>query len=70
MFSSQWVLVRVTRQHVQCNPTRSEYRLVELQGPRCSIRSRAMYSDCTPDYIKMTALNIPAAVVVRNTFTH
>ena len=23
-----------------------------------------MYSDCTPDYIKMTALNIPAAVVV------
>ena len=36
----------------------------ELQGPRCSIRSRAMYSDCTPDYIKMTALNIPAAVVV------
>ena len=24
-----------------------------------------MYSDCTPDYYKMTALNIPAALVVR-----
>lgn len=23
-----------------------------------------MYSDCAPDYLKMTALNIPAAVVV------
>ena len=23
-----------------------------------------MYSDCTPDYLKMTALNIPAALVV------
>ena len=23
-----------------------------------------MYSDCAPDYIKMTALNIPAALVV------
>ena len=53
---------------MHCNPTPSEYKLVELQGPRCSIRSRAMYSDCTPDYIKMTALNIPAAVVVCHAF--
>ncbi|KAK9809994.1 hypothetical protein WJX72_003068 [[Myrmecia] bisecta] len=37
---------------------------VVQQGPRCSIRSRNMYSDCNPDYLKMTALNIPAAVVV------
>lgn len=25
-----------------------------------------MYSDCTPDYLKMTALNIPAALGVRH----
>lgn len=35
------------------------------QGPRCSIRSRKLYSDATPDYLKMTLLNLPAAVVVR-----
>ena len=37
---------------------------VAVQGPRCSIRSRAMYSDCSPAYLKMTALNLPAAVAV------
>ncbi len=35
------------------------------QGPRCSIRSRKLYSDATPDYVKMTLLNLPAALVVR-----
>ena len=35
-----------------------------LQGPRCSLRSGNMYSDASPDYVKMTALNIPAAVGV------
>ena len=25
-----------------------------------------MYSDCNPDYIKMTLLNLPAALLVRN----
>jgi hypothetical protein len=35
------------------------------QGPRCSIRSRKLYSDAIPDYGKMTLLNLPAAVLVR-----
>lgn len=35
-----------------------------LQGPRCSIRSKKMYSDATPDYLRMTALNLPAALLV------
>ena len=34
------------------------------QGPRCSIRSRKLYSDALPDYLKMTLLNLPAAVLV------
>ncbi|KAL0017971.1 hypothetical protein WJX77_003319 [Trebouxia sp. C0004] len=42
---------------------RNKNSKVVQQGPRCSLRSRAMYSDCTPDYLKMTALNIPAALV-------
>ena len=36
------------------------------QGPRCSIRSRKLYSDAVPDYLKMTLLNLPAAVLVRS----
>ncbi|CAL8460669.1 g199 [Coccomyxa elongata] len=36
---------------------------VVQQGPRCSIRSRRIYSDATPDYLKMTLLNLPAAVL-------
>ena len=35
-----------------------------MQGPRCSLRSRTMYSDCQPDYLKITALNTPNVVVV------
>ena len=35
-----------------------------MQGPRCSLRSGNMYSDASPDYVKMTALNIPAAIGV------
>ncbi len=35
------------------------------QGPRCSIRSKNIYSDANPDYLKMTLLNLPAAVLVR-----
>jgi len=37
---------------------------VSLQGPRCSIRSKKMYSDITIDYIKMTLLNLPAVLLV------
>lgn len=38
--------------------------VVAAQGPRCSIRSKKMYSDAYPDYLRMTALNIPAALIV------
>lgn len=37
--------------------------VVSAQGPRCSIRSKKMYSDAYPDYLRMTALNIPAALL-------
>lgn len=37
---------------------------ITIQGPRCSLRTKNMYSDSKPDYIKMTALNIPAALGV------
>ncbi|KAK9801394.1 hypothetical protein WJX73_005958 [Symbiochloris irregularis] len=37
---------------------------VVQQGPRCSLRSRTMYSDARPDYLKITALNIPNVVLV------
>lgn len=36
---------------------------VALEGPRCSIRSRNVYSDLTVDYFKMFLLNVPAAIV-------
>lgn len=36
---------------------------VALEGPRCSLRSRKVYSDLTVDYFKMFLLNVPAAVV-------
>ncbi|KAL0039052.1 hypothetical protein WJX77_006412 [Trebouxia sp. C0004] len=42
---------------------RNKNSKVVQQGPRCSFKSRAMYNDWTPDYLKMTALNIPAALV-------
>ncbi len=34
------------------------------QGPRCSIRTQNMYSDAVPDYLRMLALNVPAALLV------
>jgi hypothetical protein len=43
---------------------RSQNSVVTRAGPRCSIRSRKVYSDASPDYLKLTALNIPAALLV------
>ncbi|KAK9822185.1 hypothetical protein WJX81_008269 [Elliptochloris bilobata] len=42
---------------------RKQNSRVVQQGPRCSIRSRKLYSDAMPDYLKMTLLNLPAAVL-------
>lgn len=38
--------------------------VVVQAGPRCSIRSRRVYSDATPDYLKLTLLNVPSALLV------
>lgn len=43
---------------------KAQNSIVTAEGPRCSLRSKKMYSDATPDYLRMTALNIPAALVV------
>lgn len=37
---------------------------VTQAGPRCSIRSKRVYSDAVPDYLKLTLLNVPAALIV------
>lgn len=38
--------------------------IVAAEGPRCSIRSKRMYADVSPDYLRMLALNVPAALLV------
>jgi hypothetical protein len=43
---------------------RTQGSIVAAQGPRCSLRSKKMYADATPDYLRMTALNVPAALLV------
>lgn len=43
---------------------KSQDSIVVAAGPRCSIRSRKVYSDAKPDYLKMTLLNVPAALLV------
>ncbi|KAL1547548.1 PGR5-like protein 1A, chloroplastic [Salvia divinorum] len=36
---------------------------IVVEGPRCSLRSKKVYSDLSVDYLKMFLLNVPAAVV-------
>ncbi|KAI5067013.1 hypothetical protein GOP47_0017541 [Adiantum capillus-veneris] len=36
---------------------------VAIEGPRCSLRSKKVYSDSTVDYLKMFLLNVPAALI-------
>lgn len=36
---------------------------VAMAGPRCSLRSKRVVSDATVDYLKMTLLNLPAALI-------
>lgn len=38
--------------------------IVAAEGPRCSIRSKKMYSDCSTDYVRSTLLSLPATVAV------
>lgn len=43
---------------------RKENSVVTAEGPRCSLRTRKMYSDAQVDYLRLVGLNIPAAVSV------
>lgn len=56
-------LSQVGCRRLKCNP---DVDCSFVQGPRCSIRSKNMYSDLTVDYLKMTLLNLPATLLVRN----
>lgn len=38
--------------------------IVTAEGPRCSLRSRKVYSTASVDYLKLVAINVPAALVV------
>uniref|UniRef100_A0A0F7GZ24 PGRL1A transmembrane protein n=1 Tax=Erodium texanum TaxID=28960 RepID=A0A0F7GZ24_EROTE len=41
---------------------------IVVEGPRCSLRSRKVYSDLTVDYLKMFLLYVPASVVALSLF--
>ncbi|CAL4928499.1 unnamed protein product [Urochloa decumbens] len=41
---------------------------IVTEGPRCSLRSRKVYSDLNVDYLKMFLLNAPATVVALGLF--
>lgn len=41
---------------------------IVVEGPRCSLRSKKVYSDLTVDYVKMFLLQVPAAVVALGLF--
>ncbi|WJZ82325.1 hypothetical protein VitviT2T_002092 [Vitis vinifera] len=41
---------------------------IVVEGPRCSLRSKKVYSDLSVDYLKMFLLNVPAAVVALSLF--
>ncbi|KAH7659671.1 Chloride channel core domain-containing protein [Dioscorea alata] len=47
---------------------RKEGSDIVQEGPRCSLRSRKVYSDLSVDYFKMFLLNVPAAVVALGLF--
>ncbi|KAJ6943356.1 PGR5-like protein 1A [Populus alba x Populus x berolinensis] len=41
---------------------------IVVEGPRCSLRSRKVYSDLSVDYLKLFLLNVPATVVALGLF--
>ncbi|VFQ93295.1 unnamed protein product [Cuscuta campestris] len=41
---------------------------IVVEGPRCSLRSRKVYSDLSVDYLKMFLLKVPATVVALGLF--
>jgi predicted RNA-binding Zn-ribbon protein involved in translation (DUF1610 family) len=74
-------LLEASMAYVAGNPIMSDAEFDELklrlkkegsdivqEGPRCSLRSRKVYSDLTVDYFKMFLLNVPAAVIALTLF--
>ncbi|XP_072985444.1 PGR5-like protein 1A, chloroplastic [Typha latifolia] len=74
-------LLEASMAYVSGNPIMTDVEFDELklrlkkegssivqEGPRCSLRSRKVYSDLTVDYFKMFLLNVPAAVVALTLF--
>ncbi|KAJ6426689.1 hypothetical protein OIU84_022308 [Salix udensis] len=47
---------------------KSEGSEIVVEGPRCSLRSRKVYSDLYVDYVKMFLLNVPATVIAIGLF--
>lgn len=43
---------------------KQEGSIITAEGPRCSLRTRTMYSDASVDYLRMLGINIPAALLV------
>ncbi|XP_028762792.1 PGR5-like protein 1B, chloroplastic [Neltuma alba] len=41
---------------------------IVVEGPRCSLRTKKVYSDLSVDYLKMFLLNVPATVVALGLF--
>uniref|UniRef100_A0A7N1A7B0 PGRL1A transmembrane protein n=1 Tax=Kalanchoe fedtschenkoi TaxID=63787 RepID=A0A7N1A7B0_KALFE len=50
------------------NRLKAEGSEIVVEGPRCSLRSRKVYSDLQVDYFKMLLLNVPATVVALGLF--
>lgn len=74
-------LLEASMAYIAGNPIMSDSEFDELklrlkqdgsdivtEGPRCSLRSRKVYSDLTVDYLKMLLLNAPATVVALGLF--
>ncbi|VAH96453.1 unnamed protein product [Triticum turgidum subsp. durum] len=70
-------LLEASIAYIAGNPIMSDAEFDELkldgsdivtEGPRCSLRSRKVYSDLTVDYLKMFLLNVPATIVALGLF--
>ncbi|XP_076936063.1 PGR5-like protein 1A, chloroplastic [Bidens hawaiensis] len=79
--SDEQKLLEATMAYISGNPIMSDVEFDKLkkqlkkdgsdivaEGPRCSLRSRKVYSDLSIDYLKMFLLNVPAAVVAVGLF--
>ncbi|KDP36532.1 hypothetical protein JCGZ_08869 [Jatropha curcas] len=61
-----WTSVRFG--DMRCALAMQEGSDIVVEGPRCSLRSRKVYSDLSVDYLKMFLLYVPATVVALGLF--